>query len=541
MDLNTIEGSFKADRNGKTTFSTGGMVSTAFPLASQAGADILKKGGNAVDAAVAAAFALSVCESQASGLGGQTMAVIHINGQTISIDGSSRVPSLAQRSCLAGKETFLGYRATTVPSTPAVLGYLHLKYGRLSWHSVLEPAVLLAREGYRITRMQSRLQERELSAFLNIPSASGAKFFLKDGEKPFPTGSLFKQPDLFRLLEIIAEQGPRSFYLGPVAERIDEDMRQNDGFLRAEDLALIPWPVERPVVEGSYRGLRIATMPPPGAGRALLLVLLMLNNYTGSVLTRQTPDVYHLWCETFRKAFLQRNQNPVDPNRYLQSPDRTMTDPVFARKLSQSISSSMDPNLLAQESMIAGGETTHISVMDSEDNVVSLSQSIESIYGSKAAAEGLGFMYNNYLNTLTTRDPSHPYFLRPNAVPWSSVAPAIVFLKGKPWLAVGSPGSDRIYSTIAQFLSHIVDGNASLYEAMKRPRLHCSLGGEVSLEADRFESSVIEHLSNLGYQINRRQPYSFYLGAITAVMRCQTRSGYMGVAEIRRDGIAAGV
>ena len=541
MDLNYIEDSFKTDRNGKTAFSTGGMISTAFPLASQAGADILKKGGNAVDAAVTAAFALSVCEPQASGLGGQTMAVIHINGRTVTLDGSSRVPSLGHTSRLVGKETFLGYRAATVPSTPAVLGYLHLKYGRLAWHSVLEPAIDIAREGYRISRMQSRLQDRELSNFSSVSSASGSKAFLKDGQKPYPPGSLFKQPDLCRLLEFIAEQGPRSYYLGPVAERIDKDMRENDGFIRAEDLALIPWPVERPVVEGNYRGLRIATMPPPGAGRALILVLLMLNNYPASVLTQQTPNVYHLWCETFRKAFLQRNQHPVDPNRYLQSPDRTMTNPTFARKLSQSISSRMDTSLLDQESMIGGGETTHISVMDSEDNVVSLSQSIESIYGSKAAAEGLGFMYNNYMNTLTTRDPSHPYFLRPNTVPWSSVAPAIVFLKDKPWLAVGSPGSDRIYSTIAQFLSHIVDDNASLYEAMKRPRLHCSLGGEVSLEADRFESTVVEHLSNLGYQINRRQPYSFYLGAITAVMRCQTRSGYMGVAEIRRDGTAAGI
>jgi gamma-glutamyltranspeptidase/glutathione hydrolase len=277
-------------------------------------------------------------------------------------------------------------------------------------------------------------------------------------------------------------------------------------------------------------------MPPPGGGRELLLVLLMLNHYPPSVLTSGNPAVFHLWCETFRKAFLQRMQQPISPNYYLQSPDRTMTNPDFARTLVRSINAGGNIDLPHVASPNEGGETTHVAVMDAEDNVVSLSQSIESIYGAKAAAEGLGFMYNNYLNTLITVDPSHPYYLRPNAVPWSSVAPSIIFIKDKPWLAVGSPGSDRIYSTIAQFLSHIVDGNMSLYDAMSAPRLHCSLGGEVSIEAGRFDPSIVDYLSGLGYHLDRRKDYSFYLGAITAVMRCQSRPGYMGVAEIRRDG-----
>jgi gamma-glutamyltranspeptidase/glutathione hydrolase len=178
--------------------------------------------------------------------------------------------------------------------------------------------------------------------------------------------------------------------------------------------------------------------------------------------------------------------------------------------------------------------------MDALGNAVALTQSVNLVYGSKAAARGLGFLYNNYLNTMETQDPSHPYYLRPGAVPWSSVAPAIMFLDNTPWLAVGSPGSDRIYSAMAQFMIHLVDGGCSLYEAMTRPRLHCSLGGIVSLENGRFDPAVLVHLEGLGYKIDYRKDYAFYLGAINATMRCQTRPGFMGVAEVRRDGIAVG-
>jgi gamma-glutamyltranspeptidase/glutathione hydrolase len=343
MDLNRVENSFEPSADGKSAFSRGGMVATAFPQASQAGVTMLEHGGNAVDAAVAAAMALSVCEPQASGLGGQTMAVLHVSGRTLALDGSSRAPSLAVRSKLADGEQFLGYRATTVPSTPAALGYMHLKFGSLPWGDVLAPAICLAKEGYALTGMQCRLQARELEAFLKVTPPSGALAFLRKGKHPCESGRLFVQPDLAQVLELLADQGPRAFYLGPIAERIDKDMRENQGFLRSEDLALIPWPIERPCVERHYRKVRIATMPPPGAGRDLSLVMMVLGNLPSDFLAQGTPSSCHFLAETFRKVFLQRRQHPVGPNHYLQSPDRIMTNPEFARVLPMSIQESVDP------------------------------------------------------------------------------------------------------------------------------------------------------------------------------------------------------
>jgi gamma-glutamyltranspeptidase/glutathione hydrolase len=540
MNSQSIEERFETRPDGKAAYSLNGMVATAHEMATRAGVAMLEKGGNAIDAAVAAAFALAVCEPQASGLGGQSMAVLHINNRTVTIDGSSRVPYRARCSKLGDHERFWGHRAATVPSTPAALGYMHLKFGSLPWDDILAPAIRLARQGYALTEMQCSLQARELDAFKKVEGRSGARAFLNDGAKPYKAGFNFAQPELAQVLELLADQGPRAFYLGPIAERIDEDMRANQGFIRADDLAQIPWPIERPCIKRNYRDVQVASMPPPGAGRDLLLVLMTLSNLPPEFLAKGTPESCHFLAETFRKAFLQRRQHPVEPNHYLQSPDRIMTNPDFARSMALSIKKHMDQDLPLIDPQAGGGETTHISVMDSKGNAVSLSQSIESIYGSKAAAAGLGFLYNNYLNTMDTMDPSHPYYLRPGAVPWSSVAPSIMFTDDKPWLAVGSPGSDRIYSSITQFLVHLVDGGKSLFAAMAMPRLHCSLGGIISLEAGRFDPRVIDHLTGLGYQIDRREDYAFYLGAITATIRCHTRPGFMGVAEVRRDGQAAG-
>ena len=540
MDLDKMEDSRQPSVEGKYAMSKGGIVVTAFPLATQAGVRMLEIGGNAVDAACAAAFALGVCEPQSSGLGGQSMAMVHINNRTFALDGSSHTPSLIHIDKIVNGEGSPGYQGATVPSTPAVLGYLHLRYGRLKWRTILEPAIRIAHEGYRITRLQHDMQRRYLKSFMNIHTRSGARYFLMNGTKPYEVGALFTQPDLANVLEILAEFGPRAFYLGKIAQQIEEDMKANRGFLRADDLALIPWPIERTPLEGRYRDFSLLTIPPPAAGRILILVLLMLNHLGPEFLSNSSPKTCHFLAETFRKALFQRHQQPFDPNFYPQALDKTMENANFAGELVKSIRDTIDPDLPLLAPPSLGGETTHLSVIDDAGNAVGISQSIESIFGSKAAAEGLGFLYNDYTRNMETKDPSHPYFLRPNTVPCSSVAPTIMFHRGEPWLVVGSPGSERIFSAIAQFLVNLIDGKLSMVDAVERPRLHCSLGGKVSIEADRFDPAIIDHLKKLGYEMDFRPPYSFYMGAICAALRCRIRKEFHGIAEVRREGSAAG-
>ena len=473
MDLQKIEGTFKSNSEKKFSESKKGMVASAFPDATKAGVSILQKGGNAVDAACATALALGVCEPQASGLGGQSMAILHIDGKTIAIDGSSRSPSFANSLKYQKKsKSLIGYRATTIPSTVAVLGFLHERYGRLEWPKIVRPAIRIAEKGYKITKLQHDLQVREIKNFNKVKSKSGAKYFLKDGVVPYEIGERFIQEDLADTLRYISAHGYRTFYHGQIAKKIDQDMRKNRGLIRAEDLAWIPEPIERTPISRAYRHVSVVTLPPPAAGRTLLLVLMMLNHLPSSFLRSSKPSSYHFIAETFRKAFLHRVQRPFNPNTYHQIKDKLHLERGFAKQMADSIHNKMDATLPMEEPFFGGDDTTHLSVMDDEGNAVGITQSIELAYGSKAAAEGLGFLYNNYMSAFEFTNPNHPYFIRPNAIPWTSVAPALVFHRGKIWMVVGSPGSQRIFSAVSHFLSRVIDGNLPMNEAIERPRFH---------------------------------------------------------------------
>ncbi|HEY5625607.1 MAG TPA: gamma-glutamyltransferase, partial [Dehalococcoidia bacterium] len=448
MKIDSVEGRFEPTVDGKCGAADNGMVSSAFPDATAAGVQMLAEGGNAVDAACAVAFALSVCEPQASGLGGQAVGLLHFEGRTRAIDGSSRVPSLAHHSRIKGDAKNTGYRATTVPSTTAVYGWLHERYGVLPWPKILEPAIRLAKDGYRITQLQHDLQERSLEKFMEVPSGSGARYFLKNASEPYAPGDLFQQSDLAKLLELIARDGPQAFYTGEIAAQINADMRDNDGLLRADDLAFIPWPIERRPLRRRYRTVLVYSMPPPGAGRTLLLVMMMLNHLRTRFLAGRTPSRYHFVAETLRKAFLLRQDRPYHPATYPQIQEKLMLKRAYARELASTIADEMDATIPLRPTAPVS-DTTHFSVMDRDGNVASMTQSIELVYGSKAAAKDLGFLYNNYLGALDYKEPAHPYYLRPNAVPWSTATPTIVFREQQPWLALGSPGSERIFSTVS--------------------------------------------------------------------------------------------
>ncbi len=517
------------------------MVATAFPDATQAGVEMLQAGGNAIDAACASALALGACEPQASGIGGQTMMLVYDRKSVAAIDGSSRAPSLAHVRALSEPDRSSGYRATTVPSTLATLDYVHRKWGKLPWAKIVEPAIRIATDGYAITDLQSRLQQRELENFLAIPSGSGARYFLNNG-KPYQAGDIFKQPELADCLRQIAAEGATTFYNGEMANRIDADMRANGGLLRSDDLAFIPYPMERQPLKGRFRGLRVYSMPLPGAGRTLLFTLNMLNHISAKRLHKDAGRRAVILANVFRKALLERSDRPVEPNFYPQTDQKHMLSSRYAGARMRKIAARIDPKLPILETVDeTRGETTHLSVMDKNGLAVSLTQSIERVYGSKAAADGLGFLYNNYMMDFDYSTPAHPFYLRPNAVPWATVAPTLLFHKNRIWMALGSPGSERIMSTLTQFLMHMLDEGKPMHEALHAPRLHCSLGGRIDLEADRFDASVIEALEKQGFRIKERETFAFYLGAVHAVLRKTDGSGFQGAAEVRRDGTAAGL
>ncbi|UCD51223.1 MAG: gamma-glutamyltransferase [Phycisphaerales bacterium] len=543
MNLNTVEAGFRPTDDGRCAVGARGMIATQSAQATEAGWSMLEAGGNAVDAAVAAAFVLGVTEPQASGLGGQTMMLVGRKEGVIAVDGSSRAPSLAHSSAIYKRDRSVGYRAATVPSTPATLAYVHRCYGQLPWQAVLEPAIVYADSGYTITRLQQRLLAREQQHFEQVDSQSGLKRFFKNGE-PYQEGEVFKQPELARVLRRLADKGVEEFYRGTIAKEIDADMRQNGGLLRYDDLAFIPYPIEREPLVKPYRGLEIYTMPPPGSGRTLLFALMMIDMIPLDRRIEDEATRYLLFVRILRKALLERSDRPFDPNFFPQiAGDADMLDPAYSRECLAEILRDVDRSILPfipSEDELSG-ETTHLSVMDEAGMAVSLTQSIERVYGSKAVAEGLGFLYNNYLCDFDYNLPEHPFYLRPNAVPWATVSPTVVFHEGQVWMAVGSPGSERVISTLALFLQRVADYGMSIDQAMQAPRIHCSLGGRVSLEVGRFAESLVPFLERKGFRVDPREDHSFYLGCIQAVVCRHDGKGFQGVADVRRDGAARGL
>lgn len=498
-----------------------GMVASQHYLATDAGVEILGEGGNAVDAAVATALALSVCEPASSGLGGQTMMLIHLakRRRTFALDGSSRAPHRALPGGLSEEQRQHGYLAATVPSTPRALAYALEHYGTLSWGRVLEAAAHLAERGYEVSPLQRSLMRRVRR---RLREGTAAPLFLKKGRKTYRVGDRFQQPVLSQTLQRLSRRGVEDFYSGRIARLIHHDMVANGGLIRRDDLAQMQGPIERRPVACWFGGLRVMTFPPPGAGRTLIEMLSIVGHLPAK---DRNPDHARgavLLAKAMRQAYRDRRDRPYEPNFYAQVPDKKMLSSDYAEK--------------AARRLRTHGDTTHVSVMDRYGNVVGLTQSIERVYGACAATPELGFLYNNYMMAFEYEDIGHPYYMRPNAVPWASVAPTIIFRGRKPWLVIGSPGSERITSSMLQVLVRL--RKQTPLQAVDAPRLHCSLNSKVSLEASRMRDDIPEALEREGFKIDIRDPHSFYLGCVQLVMR--EGDLFIGVADPRRDGSAGG-
>jgi gamma-glutamyltranspeptidase / glutathione hydrolase len=511
-------------------------VSTAFPDATDAALEMLRAGGNAVDAAVAAAWALSVCEPAASGLGGQTTLLSYqADGTVRIIDGHSFGPLAASRATVTSREQRVGHRACVIPSTPATLEYARQRYGVLTARQVLAPAIGIAETGYAVTL----LQRRQIKWVLGHLRASDAtEQFLTKGQAP-QVGCLLRQPRLARTLRRLGDHGADDFYRGEMSRAILRDMASHGGLITREDLETCTLPVEREPLRTSYRGLEIVSAPPPGGGLQLLMALKLLEWFLPAGSPRTVEDWYDAIARATYASFREREESPLGPEDF--------TAPVRDRCLSAARLEALaaryaeGPRLgPAPPVWEDPGDTTHLTVSDRAGNVVALTQSIQSVFGAKVANAELGFVYNNYLATCPRS--SHPYGLSSRCLPRSNAAPTLV-LGGtpgarRPLLALGAAGSRRIISAIQQVISSVVDRGFLVDEAVAAPRVHALLGGEVWLEEPAASLGQIALLESHFLKVKRRPSLSYGLGSVQALQWLPDGT-LLSAADPRRDGTGA--
>lgn len=506
------------------------MVVTAFPAASEAGREMLTAGGNAVDAAVAAAWALAVCEPSGSGLGGQTVALIHRAGRPLTLlDGHSRAPAALSRRAVTRAQQRAGYTACTVPTTPAVLAAAQRRYGVLRPDRVLAPAIRLASEGYEITRLQRR-QLRWCRDTLAATEA-GRRFLGPDGRVP-RVGDVMRQPRLAEALERIANEGVEDFYSGTIAAAIVDDMRRNGGLLGAADLAFAEDPAERQPLVTGYGPALIATAPPPGGGVELLIALKVLARLGASVGVPPVEWYAHVALAT-RLAFAERERRPIAPAEWAFSVGPDLVGDERVAELCAGLPG--QPRAVVGAGAEEPGETTHLCAADDRGCWVSLTQSIQSLFGAKVANERFGFLYNNYLLTCPRR--RHAYRLRASGPARSNAAPTIVFdERGLPLLAAGAAGSRRIVSALVHVISGVLDRGATLGEAVAMPRVHARLNGAVWAERDAAPDAH----ALAGLPLERRAAHSFSMGAVQAIAALPDAT-LVGAADPRREGEPRGL
>ncbi len=520
-----------------------GMVVSSFPEATRAGVQMLATGGNAIDAAVATAFALGVCEPWASGLGGQSYLLVHLkSGRTLAIDGSSIAPARFNLEELkVARNRFLGYKSATVPSTVAALAYALQKYGTKKLADVLAPAIEIAEKGYRITPLQHAIWLENVDELRK--SEGTRKAFLKNGTSAWDAGDLFIQPELAHTLRLIAEQGPEVFYRGEIAEAIEADMLRNGGYIRKDDLAAISIK-ERAPVSGTHRGLQVFSFPFPGSGDTVIEMLNIVETFSPRFLRRNDVKRFQAMAEAMHIALVDSRTNTPDPDTPPSQRDLHFINKNFAQQRAKLIrfDRPLDEKLLTSEPPEPDddAQTTHLSTADRFGNAVSLTQSVCLYHGANVSTPGLGFLYNDYMQTFDYRHPDSPYYIKPHGRFHSSKSPTMIFKKGKLFLVVGSPASPRIITAIVQTITNMLDRKMTLQEAVVAPRVHYS-GGTFDLEAvDPISPGIIAALKARGYHVREFKTIDKYFGGVQAIFYDVKGRTFIGVADPRRDGIALG-
>lgn len=496
------------------------MVASTSAIASRVGTDIMKSGGNAVDAAVAVALALAVTWPSAGNLGGGGFMLIReADGKTEAIDYRERAPLAASRemyldaggNVVPGMSTE-GYRASGVPGTIAGLVLAHKRHGRLPWSRLVAPARRLAAEGFVVNHALARSLQGK-PAMKKLPKfPESARIFQRNG-RFYEEGERLVQPELAATLARI-EKNPRDFYEGVTARRIVADMQAHGGTLTLEDFSAYV-PTVRTPLRGTYRGYEVLTMPPPSSGGiALLEMLNMMEAYDLQGMGWHSAAHIHTVTEVMRRAFADRARFLGDPD-FATVPVRGLTSRAYAGERRKSI----DPDHASTSAEVGAGdpapyessETTHFTIVDAAGNVVSNTYTLNDSYGSGVTAKGTGVLLNDEMDDFTSK-PGKPNLyglvqgeanaIAPHKRPLSSMTPTIVLKDGKVAFAVGSPGGPTIINTVLQVVSNIIDFGMDIQEAIDAPRFHHQwLPDTLYWEERELSRETRESLERMGHRL----------------------------------------
>ncbi len=534
-----------------------GMVASTSEIASRVGVDIMKKGGNACDAAVAVALTLAVTWPAAGNLGGGGFMLIrNADGTSEAIDYRERAPLAASRdmyldangTILKGASTE-GYKAIGVPGTVAGLMLIHKRHGKLKWSALVEPARKLAEEGFIVTPFyESVLHHREtLKKLERWPESR--RIFLHGGRN-FSMGERFRQPELAATLARI-QANPRDFYTGVTAKRIVADVQSHGGLLTMKDLASYEPAIRKPL-SGSYRGHEFLVMPPPSSGGiAMIEMLRMLETYDVAATGWQSAKYLHLLTEVMRRAFADRAEFLGDPD-FVKLPVAALTSAGFAEERRRTI----DLDHASKSSEVGAGNpapfepgnTTHFSIVDTAGNMASNTYTLNDWFGSGVTAAGTGVLLNNEMDDFTSHPgvandyqliQSEKNAIAPNKRPLSSMTPLIMLQDGKPWLAVGAAGGPRIISTVLEIVLAVVDFHVSLQEAIDAGRIHHQwMPDQIYWEPNGTNADTRTILERMGHKFSEK-PFEDISDA-NAVMVDPVTGRRVGGADPRRAGVAVG-
>lgn len=541
-------------RQAVTAVGDHGMVASDEPHATRVGVEVLRHGGTAVDAAIAVAFALAVTLPDAGNLGGGGFTVMHVSGRTLALDFRETAPAAARRDMFldaSGTPTSgstVGHLASGVPGTVAGLWAMHQKLGTRPWAELVQPAIELASKGFPVSVDLARgLSDKK--ALARFPASRS--LFLPGGRPP-AVGDRWSAPDLARTLRLISERGRDGFYKGATARLIEEEMRRGHGIITSRDLEGYQAKWRDPIVF-TYRGRTVASMPPPSSGGvALAIIAQELEAYDLRALGWHSPQAIHVQAEAMRRAFAVRNEAIGDPD-FVKVDLATLSSKAFARRLQATISPDhATPS--AEVSHVAGLagrglHTTHFSVADDRGNVVALTTTLNSGFGSAVTVTGAGFLLNNEMDDFTVK-PGVPNQFRlvageanaivPGKRMMSAMAPTIVFgEQGRPLLVTGASGGPRIITTVFEVVSAILDYGMEAGPAMAAPRFHHQhLPDELSLEKDGFDEPTRAALERLGHRLTF---FEVPARGWTIAATIERRDGrWNGVSDPRLHGLAEG-